>query len=156
MAFCTKCGHQLEENVKFCPACGEATEKTEHAADEQTEHVNEPASAAQSSSKEADNDKLMGLLAYLSILVLVPILAASDSKFARFHANQGLLLLICEAVWSAVSGVLGVIFFWIPFISLPLSALNVVFLVFTIIGIVNVCNGEEKELPIIGKYRLLK
>ena len=25
-----------------------------------------------------------------------------------------------------------------------------------VIGIVNACNGEKKELPIIGKYRILK
>ena len=34
-----------------------------------------------------DNDKLMGVLAYLGILVLVPLLAAKDSKFAQYHGS---------------------------------------------------------------------
>lgn len=26
MAYCSNCGYQLEENAKFCPACGTKTE----------------------------------------------------------------------------------------------------------------------------------
>ena len=33
---------------------------------------------------------------------------------------------------------------------------SIVFIVLVIIGIINVVNGEMKELPIIGKYRLIK
>ena len=48
--------------------------------------------------KTSDNDKLMGVLAYLGILVLIPLLAAKDSKFAQFHAKQGLTLFIGEVI----------------------------------------------------------
>lgn len=150
MAFCSKCGHQLEENVKFCPECGEPTEKKESADPEATVEADP--------KKDAEDNKLMGILAYLSILVLVPILAAPNSKFARFHANQGLLLLIGEAAWSVIHGVLSTIFALIglPVLATVLSLFDLVFLVFMIIGIVNVCNGEEKELPVFGQYRILK
>ena len=43
---------------------------------------------------DVEQNKVMAILAYFGILVLIPILAAKDSKFARFHANQGLLLCI--------------------------------------------------------------
>ena len=42
----------------------------------------------------------MAVLAYFGILVLIPILAAKESKFARFHANQGLILLITGVAYS--------------------------------------------------------
>ena len=39
-------------------------------------------------AEDAEKNKVMGILAYLGILVLVPILAAKDSPFAKYHANQ--------------------------------------------------------------------
>ncbi len=106
--------------------------------------------------EDIDKNKGMGVLAYLSILVLIPLFAAKDSKFARFHTNQGLVLFICEvAVWiiTAILGgipILGVI------ISIVGWLLNIAFLVLAIIGIVNVVNGKAKELPVIGKYTIIK
>ena len=47
---------------------------------------------------DVNANKVMGVLAYLGILVLIPIFAAKGSKFARSHANQGLILLILEIV----------------------------------------------------------
>ena len=46
----------------------------------------------------------------------------------------------------------------------PLSALvgtllglvNLVFLVMLVLGIVNAANGRAKELPVIGKFKILK
>lgn len=38
-----------------------------------------------------ENDKLMGILAYVGILVIVPLFAGGNSKFVKYHANQGLV-----------------------------------------------------------------
>ena len=43
---------------------------------------------------DAEKNKIFGILAYLGILCLVPIFAAKDSPFAKYHANQGLVLLL--------------------------------------------------------------
>lgn len=103
--------------------------------------------------KDAQDNKIMGILAYLGILVLVPILAAKESPFARFHANQGLLLLIANVAFS-------IIYYILMFISLTVGMifgiLSIGILVLIIIGIINAAKGEMKELPIIGKYRILK
>ena len=108
--------------------------------------------------KDAEDNKVMGILAYLGILVLVPILAAKESPFARFHANQGLVLFIAYiAVYIALkilSSILTYHFFFIT--SLLYFALGIGTLVFMIIGIMNAAKGETKELPIIGKYKILK
>lgn len=118
---------------------------------------------SQFDSKDIQDNKVMALLSYLGILVLVPIFAAKDSKFARFHANQGLVLIICEIAWSIVysivtmvlAGILGVgVVFSI--ITGVLYLVYLVFFVLAIIGIINAVRGKAKELPIIGKYTILK
>ena len=38
-------------------------------------------------SNDVAQNKVMGILAYIGFLFLVPLLAAKDSKYARFHAN---------------------------------------------------------------------
>ena len=43
---------------------------------------------------DIQNNKAMGILAYIGFLVLVPLLAAPQSKFARYNSSQGLVLCI--------------------------------------------------------------
>ena len=151
MAFCSKCGHPSEENAKYCPHCGEPAENAEASSDT----VRTAEDAAQ---KDAAENKLMAVLAYLDVLVLVPILCAPKSDFARYHANQGLLLWICSKVFSLITGAVGMVLnlFGLVTLATAIGFFGLVFSIFTVIGIVNACNGEKKELPIIGKYRILK
>lgn len=100
-------------------------------------------------ANDVANNKVMAILAYVGILFLVPLLAAKESPFAQFHANQGLLnflLMIASSVIMIIP-VIG----WIVGLILYLVAV-----VFAIMGIINAVKGEMKELPIIGKYRILK
>lgn len=46
--------------------------------------------------RDIQNNKVMAILAYFGILVLIPIFAAKESKFARFHANQGTDFVYCR------------------------------------------------------------
>ncbi len=109
---------------------------------------------------DINNNKVMGVLAYLGLLVLVPIFAAKNSKFARFHANQGLVLLIVEAIVLTVVGIVFGILGNIRFIGwifrLINWLINCVVIVPNILGIVNAARGRAKELPIIGSFRILK
>ena len=109
---------------------------------------------------DVQQNKVMAILAYLSWLVLIPIFAAKDSKFARFHANQGLVLLIASAIFGVVRWILSEILFAISwrlyFVTIIISLLGLVFLALAIIGIVNAATGKAKELPVIGKIRILK
>ena len=111
-------------------------------------------------SADIEKNKVMAVLAYLGPLVLVPILAAKDSKFAKFHANQGLVLFICSIVYTAalffISFILYSISDYLGFIVYILRLVNVAFLVLAILGIINAINGQAKELPVIGKIQLLK
>jgi uncharacterized membrane protein len=113
--------------------------------------------------KTSDNDKLMGVLAYLGILVLIPLLAAKDSKFAQFHAKQGLTLFAGEVILFVLNWIVTIILFSSfaglgigSLLSLVLWVIGVGFLVLSIIGIINVVNGEQKPLPLIGGIKLMK
>lgn len=107
---------------------------------------------------DAEKNKVMGILAYLGILCLVPILAAKDSPFAKYHANQGLVLFLLEVVlWISIS-VLSVVFTMLNlgFVNFFLGLLHLVPLVLLIIGIINAAAGKCVPLPLIGGIKLLK
>lgn len=114
---------------------------------------NTPDTTSEYTKEDVEGNKLMGILAYLGILVLIPIFAAKESKFARFHANQGLVLLIVDIILAIVSSILGNI----PLIGWLLGlVIDIIIIALVVIGIINVCNGKAKELPLIGKFKLLK
>lgn len=95
------------------------------------------------------NKKVTGILAYLGIICWLIAYLAGDKENAKFDLNQGLVLAlittICGILGKFISG-LGFVF-WI---------IGVVCFVFMIMGIVNVCKGEEKPLPLIGGIQILK
>lgn len=102
----------------------------------------------------------MSVLAYFGPLVLIPMLAARDSAFARYHSNQGLLLCIASIIYgiaySILSAVILAISWRLYFVVSLIGLVGFVFAVLAVIGIINAVNGRAKELPIIGKYRILK
>ncbi|OXM87750.1 DUF4870 domain-containing protein [Paenibacillus rigui] len=98
--------------------------------------------------QDAKNNKVVAALGY--ILFLIPLLLAKDSRFAMYHANQGLLLLIVSVIANFVLGLIPVI----GWILLPIA--NLALLIMAILGIVRAVNGETKPLPFIGTYTLLK
>lgn len=49
-----------------------------------------PIAPGKTELQDAQENKGMAVLAYL--IFLIPLLAAKESKFARYHTNQGLVL----------------------------------------------------------------
>lgn len=93
--------------------------------------------------KEGGDDNMIAILSYIGILFLVPMLAAKDNEFAKYHAKQGLVLFIAEIATALVA--------WIPFIGWIIGLVAwIMWLVLSIMGIVNVVGGKKKPLPIIG------
>ena len=115
--------------------------------------------------EDVQNNKAFAILAYFWLLVLVPIFAAKESKFARFHANQGLVLCIVETAWWLINFIITAILIhtlsWSTLWLLSLWGViywlvSVGIFVFAIIGIVNAAQGSVKPLPIFGKFKILK
>ena len=184
MATCEKCQAQVGDGVKFCPSCGAAI-----SAPQQTPQMQESPQATQTQappqqaqqtdfgaklqelnntadttgqfdSADITQNKTMAILAYFGPLVLVTLFGAPASKFARFHAGQGLNLFLAEIafgiVFSVVRSIVLAISLHLYFLLTILNILWLVFTVLAIIGIMNAANGKAKELPIIGKFKILK
>jgi uncharacterized membrane protein len=69
---------------------------------------------------------------------------------ARFHANQSLVLLIAAILGNVILGMIPVI----GWLLLPVFGIGV--LILGIMGLVNGFGGKAKQLPIIGKFTILK
>ena len=123
--------------------------------------------------KDVSDNKGISVLSYLGPLVFIPMFAKKDSKYARFHANQGLTMFITYVGYSIVQSVLMVILraifpwkynygliggrgFIFNALSTVLSLVWIPIVIIAIIGIVNAASGKAKELPVIGKFKFLK
>ena len=98
---------------------------------------------------DIEKNRGMAILAY--IIFFIPLLAAKESKFAMYHANQGLILFLAAVIINVVGSI-------IPFIGwmivIPLG--NLAVLIGAILGIIKAAGGKVEPLPLIGKYNLLK
>lgn len=81
------------------------------------------------------------VVGYFGWIGLVVALVAGDREGAKFHLNQALILNLSS------------IFVFVPVLGLIWSFIGFILL---IIGVINAYRGIEKELPIIGKFRLIK
>ena len=109
------------------------------------EETTQPTPEGSCDPKDVEENKGITILSYIGILCLVPLLAKKDSKFAQYHAKQGLVLFIMELIiWVLIV---------IPFLGWIIYIVGIITsLVFAIMGIMNVVGGKCKELPIIGKF----
>ena len=75
-----------------------------------------------------------------------PDFPEKDKEAAKLHANQGLVLFILEVIGLVVNGI-------IPVVG---TIIIIIAIVFSVLGIMSVKKGDNKELPLIGKIKLLK
>ena len=91
---------------------------------------------------KGNNSTVMGVLSYLGPLVIIPYLMEKKDEFVRFHTKQGLVLFGLEVVVMILGSMM--------YLYMIGTLFNLVTLVLSIIGIVNVVQGQRKELPVIG------
>lgn len=187
MAFCAKCGAQIEDGAKFCPACGASVGENGQGAQQQQQqtqggfadkvkNINNTAdTTSEYDANDIQNNKAMAVLSYFGLLALIPFFCCKQSKYAQFHAKQGMTLLIVDVCYSIVSFLLNLIkvtrvstttYYGIAipyeyqvtpwFISVILWILGLGILALVIIGIINAAQGKAKELPLIGKIKIFK
>lgn len=105
-------------------------------------------------SSDAESNKAFAIVGYIiPILFFIPLVIESskNSPFAKFHANQQLVLLIAAFAINIVGTVIPFIG-W--FIILPVG--YIVILVWMIMGVINAINGQMKPLFLIGKFTIIK
>ena len=171
MAFCKYCGGSLPEGANNCPNCGGEVNKNAGFTNSSTQQQEQPkvdfmGADGTSEFDPADLDspnKWAYILAYLWILFFLPLAVCPDSKVGRFHANQGLLMLIFSAAISIVAGIVGGLG-WIPLLGNIFRVISgflgsagaLIHVAAFIYQTVNILNKRAVELPLIGKYRLIK
>ena len=113
MPFCTNCGNKYNQGTKFCPSCGAPTGEAASASEpkqqsyqqpnyQQNYQANQQQSYQQQSyqqpayqapaGSDVQENKVMGILAYLSFLVLIPLFAAKDPRSPASIPTRGLCL----------------------------------------------------------------
>lgn len=98
--------------------------------------------------EDIEKNKTMAGLSYF--LFFLPLLACPESGYAKFHANQSLLLLITGIVGNVILGLIPVI----GWILMPIFGVGV--LILAIMGLINGFGGKAKQLPLIGRFTILK
>lgn len=194
MAFCTKCGAQVPDGTGFCSSCGapigapagqQGQQQYQQGQQfQQNQQFQNAANFAKGINNTADytnqyapqdiqEGRVMSILAYFGILFFLPLVVTPNSKYGRFHANQGLLLLlwgvavgvvngilyaICrvifgQEVWGIYVGMSGAGSFIYGLLSFLISVPGIYLF---IVGLINAINNRAKELPFIGKIRIIK
>ena len=192
---CPKCGATIEDGATSCPYCGEVVSAPQAAPQVNTNPIQgeRPQPRIENTSSdhtaeftEADrrNNHVLGLVCYMGLYVLIPLLTVKKSRFVKFHANQGIVLMLANIVIQVINvvvtllfGVLGGvasgigaaaqsegailatggILGVISFLwSLFMAAIGIFFFVITIIGMVTAAQGKAKALPLISKIHLIK
>jgi len=114
--------------------------------EETNQGVSPEAPETNGDSGDAEKNKGMAVLSYIGILCLIPLLAAKESKFAQFHAKQGLVLFLAEVLLS--------ILYAIPFLNVIMVFVGwiiyILLVVLAIMGIVNALNGKYWKMPVLG------
>jgi len=105
----------------------------------------------QNENKVPENAKggkmLFVILSYLGPLVVVSFLIKKEDPFIKFHIKQGLVLLSIEIILCILGSMLMMESLW------PLyKIINLALFVLIVIGIVNVVQDKQKELPFVGKF----
>ena len=190
MVYCKNCGAQLQEGKRFCGACGQPVEPPAAAPQRQWQNQpqeqwqNQPAPQPQNQQglqhaidsimnvmknttdvtgsidpADIEKNKAMGGLAYF--IFFLPLIACPESKYGRFHANQGLIYLIFSIACGIAMSIVSVIFlsitwrlYWIS--SLFSFIIWLAILAVGIVGLINGFSGKARELPFIGKIRIIK
>ena len=145
MAFCGKCGTQVNDGVRFCPGCGAAIEAAaapqQQAQPQQVyqqpvqpnyqqtvqpnyqqppqpgyqQPPSQPAMQPVDPAQDAQQNKTMAVLAY--IIFFIPLITGDHKKspFVRFHANQGTVLFLTMVAYGIVQMILNAILFSLLF-----------------------------------------
>jgi len=92
--------------------------------------------------------KTTGIVAYITWIGLIVAFVAGDREGAKFHLNQALVIWI----GSLICSVLG----WVPVINWFTGILNILLWICAIVGLIGAAQGEEREVPLLGKIKILK
>lgn len=97
--------------------------------------------------KQSPKEKNTGMAIVAYILFFIPLLTeAKNDPFVKYHIKQGAVLFIG---WILVS-IIGMILPW-EFGMID-TLLRICLFVLMVVGIMSAAKGEQKPLPVVGKF----
>ncbi len=148
MAFCGKCGANIDAGVAFCGSCGAPVGAVAGSGGQST------ASRAMDSNVAALLSYVLGFITGIIFLVIEPY---KDDRFVRFHAFQSIFfnvaLIVFWIAWTILATVLGLVSLGILAVLMWLLSLLISLgvLVFWIFLMYKAYNNERYMIPFIGE-----
>ncbi len=116
---------------------------------------------------DVENSKWECICACTGLLFFVPLVSIPESKYGRYYANQGLLILILEIICGLIGFIFGKIFWLlslIPLFGIVFNLINIIVgiilagicIYFIAYAISKVAHKQAKDLPIFGQIRIIK
>jgi uncharacterized membrane protein len=91
---------------------------------------------------QTDEGRLAAVMSYIPFLCFVPLLNMRHNEEARFHARQGVILFLIEA--------LAVLFLFDRISDFVFTTILIMAVAFSIAGIYFAMQGRNYRLPIVG------
>ena len=112
--------------------------------------------------EDIKRNKWLSVISYIGFLFIIPLFLKKESKYARFHANQGLALFIVEVIMalvyyflSMIAGLFGLAMMMVG-VNFVMSVILIVLISLMLMGVINASGGLAKSLPFIGGIEILK
>ena len=116
--------------------------------------------------EEIKKYKMLATLSYIPLVSLYFVVTNryKESNYLKFHVNQGITITLAYVIIFFIDKIIGAIFSsgslvlnnTPGIISIAIYALYFILLLAMFFGIINTANGLSKELPVIGKIKLIK
>jgi uncharacterized membrane protein len=125
------------------------------------------AETAKFDKSEIESGKGMAILSY--IIALIPFFAEKKNKYVRYHAVQGMNILIVAVAWVVLSTIISNLIYmalcgtslWgclssVSIVGIIINLVSLAIGVLNIIGLVYAATGQAKEVPLLGKVKIIK
>lgn len=168
MKICPKCNVQMNDDLAFCPNCGNPMGGPAPMPQQQQQWQQQPMPmqyvpefdhTAEFDPKDISDNKVLAMLPYLMgpIGIIIALLASKESPYTNFHIRQALKLMIVAALLG-LTYVVPFVFVTAITIIVPIAAFVClcIIIVLDVIAFFQVCSGKAKEPAIIRSLNFLK
>lgn len=150
MRYCINCGNQLEDNVVFCPKCGQSVQGVGAG----TVYVDLYDHTAEFDAEDVKQNKIFAMLIYIFgvVGIIIALLASRNSAYIKFHVTQCAKLLITVALTAIVMALLA----FTVIVPIFGGIWLIVLIVCDIISFFKTSSGRSVEMPVIRSIGFLK
>ena len=148
---CPHCKEEVLDGAVKCKHCGSDIGAQPGQAAKVDQEI------LQFDAKDVEKNKVLAIVGYIfPILFFIPLVTdAKDSIYAKFHANQQLILLIFGFAGAICMVFISIILAFVPVIGpmmgkLLRPAFSLACLALAIIGAMSANEGSPKKLPVVG------